>query len=54
MNFHSFHKIKDYKLPHKLDISNGFPVIRDTNYGLGRRPTDAASVRYAECPDPIE
>ncbi|XP_029679187.1 EF-hand domain-containing protein 1-like [Formica exsecta] len=46
--------IKDYKLPHKLDISNGFSVIRDTNYDLGRRPTDAASLRYAECPDPIE
>lgn len=50
----SFHKIKDYKLPHKLDISNGFPVIRDSNYGFGRRPTDAASLRYVEYPDPVE
>lgn len=54
LNFSSFRKVKDYKLPHKLDILNGFPVIRDTNYGIGRRPTDAASVRYAEGLDPVE
>ncbi|XP_011708053.1 PREDICTED: EF-hand domain-containing protein 1-like [Wasmannia auropunctata] len=46
--------VKDYKLPHKLDTLNGFPVVRDTNYGIGRRLTDAASVRYAEGLDPVE
>ncbi|XP_071628495.1 EF-hand domain-containing protein 1 [Temnothorax longispinosus] len=46
--------VKDYKLPHKLDVLNGFPVVRDTNYGIGRRLTDAASVRYAEGLDPVE
>ncbi|KAL6265166.1 hypothetical protein P5V15_005251 [Pogonomyrmex californicus] len=54
LNFSSFHKVKDYKLPHKLDILNGFPVICDTNYGIGRRLTDTASTRYAEGLDPIE
>ncbi|KYM99290.1 EF-hand domain-containing protein 1 [Cyphomyrmex costatus] len=46
--------VKDYKLPHKLDVLNGFPVVRDTNYGIGRRLTDAASVRYAEGLDPVK
>ncbi|KAL0103394.1 hypothetical protein PUN28_017572 [Cardiocondyla obscurior] len=46
--------VKDYKLPHKLDILNGFPVVRDTNYGIGRRLTDTASVRYAKGLDPVE
>jgi len=41
-------------LPHKLDVLNGFPVVRDTNYGIGRRLTDAASIRYAEGLDPVE
>ncbi|XP_036140512.1 LOW QUALITY PROTEIN: EF-hand domain-containing protein 1 [Monomorium pharaonis] len=54
LNFSSFRKVKDYKLPHKLDILNGFPVVRDTNYGIGRRPTDAVSVRYTKGPDPVE
>ncbi|EZA47764.1 EF-hand domain-containing protein [Ooceraea biroi] len=46
--------VRDYKLPHKLDVLNGFPVVRDTKYGIGRKPTDAASVRYADAPDPVE
>ncbi|KYN40389.1 EF-hand domain-containing protein 1 [Trachymyrmex septentrionalis] len=46
--------VKDYKLPHKLDVLNGFPVVRDTNYGIGRRLTDVASIRYAEGLNPVE
>ncbi|XP_011138125.1 EF-hand domain-containing protein 1 isoform X2 [Harpegnathos saltator] len=46
--------LQDYKLPHKLDILNGFPVVRDTNYGTGRRPTDVASAAHAEVPYPVE
>ncbi|KAG5312699.1 EFHC1 protein, partial [Acromyrmex insinuator] len=46
--------VEDYKLPHKLDVLNGFPMVRDTNYGIGRRLTDAASIRYAEGLDPVE
>ncbi|XP_014473279.1 PREDICTED: EF-hand domain-containing protein 1-like [Dinoponera quadriceps] len=54
LNLSSFYKFQDYKLPHKLDILNGFFVVRDTNYGIGKRPTDAASAAYAEVPYRVE
>ncbi|KAG7205804.1 hypothetical protein KM043_007749 [Ampulex compressa] len=46
--------IREYKLPHKFDILNGFRVSRDRNIGFGGKPIDAESVAFTKDSDPIQ
>ncbi|XP_076639105.1 EF-hand domain-containing protein 1 [Colletes latitarsis] len=40
------HSIDDYRLLQKFNFLNGYRVVRDSNFGIGGRPIDAASTAY--------